>query len=91
MQGVMLEGLAPFRHEQGVRQGIVVPVCPPLGIVAQAIRRAGMERHNAGFVELCLEDVQLRRLKIELDVPCLEAEGFAHPHTGAGEEANQGR
>jgi hypothetical protein len=57
MQGVMMQGLSPFRHEKGVRQRIVVQVCPALGIVVQTLRRAGMKRHNAGFVELRLEDV----------------------------------
>jgi hypothetical protein len=31
--------------------------------VAEALCGAGMQRHNAGFVALRLEDVQLRRMQ----------------------------
>ena len=90
MQGVMMQGLSLFRHEKGIRQRIVVPTRPSLGIVTQVLRRAGMQRYQAGFVELRFVNVQLRRIKIELDVASLEAEGFAYPQPGARQEADHG-
>jgi hypothetical protein len=38
-----------------------------------------MQRHKARFVELRFADVQLRRLKLKLDVVSLETDSFAHP------------
>jgi hypothetical protein len=42
-------------------------------VLAELLRRAGMERHQAGFVELGLTDMQLWRLAVELDIVHLEA------------------
>jgi hypothetical protein len=40
-------------------------------VVIQLLRRARVQRHHAGFVELCLQDMQLRRVAVELDLPNL--------------------
>jgi hypothetical protein len=43
-----------------------------------------MERHNAGFVELRLQDVQLGWVTIQLDVAYLEADGLPDPQPCTG-------
>jgi hypothetical protein len=68
VEGQILERLALFGHEKGVRQAIVVQGSAPLTVVAEPLRRTGMERHDAGFMKLRLEDVQLRWRKIQLNL-----------------------
>jgi hypothetical protein len=57
MQGVMIEGLSLFGHEEGVRQRIVVQARSSLAVVAELLCCARMQRHNAGLVELRLKNV----------------------------------
>jgi hypothetical protein len=68
MQGKIPQGTTLFGDEASIRQRVVPQVCSLLQVVAELLRRAGMERHNAGFVELRLQDMQLRWGVVELDI-----------------------
>jgi hypothetical protein len=68
MHGQILQGLTLFGDEEGIRHRIVLQACSLLTVMAERLRRAGMERHNAGFVELRLQDMQRRREMVELDI-----------------------
>ncbi len=91
MQGKIPQGLALLGDEEGLRQRLVLQACALLMVMAELLRRAGMERHQAGFVELGLADVQLRRLEIELDIAHLEANRLPDAQPRAGQQPNQGR
>jgi hypothetical protein len=43
-----------------------------------------MQRYNAGFVELRLQDVQLGWVKLQLDIAYLEVNGLTDPQPRTG-------
>ena len=64
----------------------------PLGLVeTQALSGAGMERDNPGFPELRLQDIELRRIGIKMDMIDVEAERLANPQTSTGQEPKERR
>ena len=81
--------LSLFGHEKGIGQPIVVQVGLLFMVVTQALCRAGVERDNAGFMKLRFQDVLLRQIESQFDLIELQADGFADPQTGAGQQPKQ--
>jgi hypothetical protein len=79
VEGKVLKVIPLFGHEKRVRQPIGVPVCSLFAVVAEALSRAGMKRHNPRFMKLRLEDVQLRWIQMKFDMLDLQADGLAYP------------
>ena len=68
MESQILEVISLFGYEKSVRQPVVVEVRSLLRVVAEMLRRTGMERDNAGFMELGLQDMSLGWVLLQFDV-----------------------
>src|SRR5215472_15350154 len=78
VEGQIPQMIALVRHEKSVRQPIVVPVGSLCTVMAEALSRAGMERHNPRFMKLRLEDMQLWWIQMQFDMIDLQADGLAY-------------